>query len=105
MIQRRRDDQKLITRALRRCVALPLRVSHNSTQGRSTQPARRRGNSLMPKHCMTMLLIAIVSSAPLAGAGFQGELEYHLIKTDQQGKIVPWYSSNLGEAYDHNIRL
>jgi hypothetical protein len=54
---------------------------------------------------VSILLLALLSLPPLTWAGFQDELEYHLIKTDQDGKIVPWYSSNLGEAYDHNIRL
>lgn len=30
-------------------------------------------------------------------------LVYHDIKTDAQGKILPWYSSDLGESYDHVI--
>ncbi|MEK6320064.1 MAG: hypothetical protein AABN33_00130 [Acidobacteriota bacterium] len=34
-----------------------------------------------------ILLLALVSLPPLARAGFQDELEYHLIKTDQEGKI------------------
>src|SRR5215217_6046503 len=33
------------------------------------------------------------------------ELIYHSIQTDEEGHIAPWYSPNLGEAYDHNIRL
>ncbi|HET7842209.1 MAG TPA: Ig-like domain-containing protein [Terriglobia bacterium] len=32
------------------------------------------------------------------------QLGYHQIKTDASGKIVPWYSSDPGEAYDHVIR-
>lgn len=54
---------------------------------------------------VSILMLALVSLPPLARAGLQDELEYHIIKTDQEGKIVPWFSSNLGEAYDHNIRL
>ena len=54
---------------------------------------------------VSILLAAVVSFPHLARAGFQQELEYHIIRTDQEGKIVPWYSSNLGEAYDNNIRL
>lgn len=29
----------------------------------------------------------------------------HEIKTDSAGKILPWYSNNLGESYDHVINL
>ena len=54
---------------------------------------------------ISILIVATLSLPPLTRAGFQEELEYHIIKTDQEGKIVPWFSSNLGEAYDHNIRL
>jgi hypothetical protein len=60
----------------------------------------RHGRSIV-----SILLLALLSLPSFARAQFQDELEYHLIKTDQQGMIVPWYSSNLGEAYDHNIRL
>ena len=52
-----------------------------------------------------ILLVAVFSVSTLAQAGLQDQLEYHTIKTDQAGKIVPWFSSNLGEAYDQNIRL
>lgn len=52
-----------------------------------------------------VLMITLVSSPPLASAAFQEELGYHSIKTDQDGKIIPWRSANLGEAYDHTIRL
>lgn len=48
--------------------------------------------------CLTLLLTGPALSAA-------EDLVYHSIETDQKGKIVPWYSSNLGEAYDHNIRL
>lgn len=30
---------------------------------------------------------------------------YHEVRTDSQGRIVPWYGSGPSEAYDHNIRL
>jgi hypothetical protein len=54
---------------------------------------------------VSILMLALVSLPPIARARFQEALEYHIIKTDQENKLVPWYSSNLGEAYDHNIRL
>ena len=54
---------------------------------------------------VSILMLALVSLPPIARARFQEELAYHVIATDQEGKIVPWYSSNRGEAYDHNIRL
>jgi len=60
---------------------------------------------------MRLNLIALFVGAfamslfPSAGPGAQEELGYHAIQTDYEGKIIPWYSANLGEAYDHNIRL
>ncbi len=33
------------------------------------------------------------------------KLVYHQIKTDAQGKIIPWYSANPGRSYDHVIKL
>src|SRR5688572_5484602 len=29
---------------------------------------------------------------------------YHPIETDAQGNIVPWYSPDLGKAFDHAVR-
>src|SRR5215217_4214793 len=51
------------------------------------------------------LLLSLANISPPARAALQDELIYHHIKTDQDGKIIPWYSPNLGAAYDHNIRL
>lgn len=33
------------------------------------------------------------------------KLGFHNIKTDEQGKIMPWHGPNLGESYDHTINL
>ncbi|MGE5609628.1 MAG: hypothetical protein ACM359_10270 [Bacillota bacterium] len=33
------------------------------------------------------------------------QLIYHEIQTDANGRIVPWYSSDPGKAYDHTIRI
>lgn len=30
---------------------------------------------------------------------------YHAPRVDQQGRILPWYSANLGESYDHVLAL
>jgi hypothetical protein len=36
----------------------------------------------------------------------QGEsLIYHIIQTDKEGNILPWYNDDPGIAYDHDIRL
>jgi hypothetical protein len=36
-------------------------------------------------------------------AGRAEELTYHEIQTDARGNILPWYSPNLGKAYDHVV--
>jgi hypothetical protein len=54
---------------------------------------------------LLVLTLALVSLSPASRAGFQKELVYHVIQTDQEGKIIPWHSPNLGQAYDHNLRL
>jgi len=51
------------------------------------------------------LMLASLGLSPMVSARFQEELVYHEIRTDQDGQIIPWYSANLGQAYDHNIRL
>jgi hypothetical protein len=33
------------------------------------------------------------------------KLSYHNIKTDSDGNILPWYSHDLGESYDHIINI
>ncbi|HEX8089192.1 MAG TPA: hypothetical protein VF762_10090 [Blastocatellia bacterium] len=52
-----------------------------------------------------ILALALTSLQRSAGAMFQEELIYHPIKTDMEGNIIPWFSPDLGKAYDHNIRL
>lgn len=34
----------------------------------------------------------------------EGFLVFHAIKTDKNGKIIPWYSEELGKAYSHTIQ-
>jgi hypothetical protein len=52
-----------------------------------------------------ILALATTSLQNSAGALPQQELIYHPIKTDIEGNIIPWFSPDLGKAYDHNIRL
>ncbi|HSB10406.1 MAG TPA: hypothetical protein VLM38_13035 [Blastocatellia bacterium] len=62
----------------------------------------------MNRSTMSATLVLLLISAclsPMVSARFQEELVYHEIRIDQDGKIIPWYSANLGQAYDHNIRL
>src|SRR5262245_8674515 len=52
-----------------------------------------------------LVVFSIVSLSASVGAGPQEELVYHPVEVDEQGKIVPWYSSDVGDAYDHTIKL
>ena len=47
--------------------------------------------------CLVAIFGVVSLSAP------QEQLVYHQIKTDADGKIVPWYSSDPGEAYNAMI--
>jgi hypothetical protein len=38
-------------------------------------------------------------------AGAQEKLQYHFIKKDKEGKILPWYNPDPGISYDHMMHL
>lgn len=46
--------------------------------------------------------LAILLLAPLCRAE---KIQYHEVKVDSTGRIVPWYGTGPSEAYDHMIRL
>jgi hypothetical protein len=46
-------------------------------------------------------LLMVFSVVALA----QEKLQYHLIETDKEGKIIPWYNSDPGISYDHIMHL
>ena len=52
---------------------------------------------------VTTFVALITLFMPSAFAAPPEQLGYHEIKTDASGKIVPWYSPDPGEAYDHVI--
>ncbi len=59
-------------------------------------------NKRIPLYTAFAVLIALVPWSVFPAPPEQ--LGYHEIKTDASGKIVPWYSPDPGEAYDHVIR-
>src|ERR1039457_6375616 len=61
--------------------------------GRSWGPAIRLSAALAAASLPTARVVA----AELLG--------YHEVRTDAQGRIVPWYGDGPSEAYDHVIRL
>jgi len=55
-------------------------------------------------------LTAVAAIILLVGCGHTArttpaKLGYHEIKTDAEGKIIPWYSASRGQSYDHVIML
>jgi len=56
-----------------------------------------------------MVFVGMVLSFCLLGCNSKRvtseALSYHNIRTDSKGKIVPWYSADSGESYDHVINL
>lgn len=53
----------------------------------------------------TLYLFFLVISG-LSFAQNKGEmLSYHPIKTNAQGKIIPWYNPDLGISYDHIVQI
>ncbi len=60
------------------------------------------GRSWRPALRPTAALAAACLLPALAGAAER--IGYHEVRTDAQGKIVPWYGDGPPEAYDHVIR-
>jgi len=52
-----------------------------------------------------ILLIALLFSINSFAQVSIEKLSYHAIRTDTAGKIIPWYSPNLGDSYDYTINL
>lgn len=44
-------------------------------------------------------------SVPKYDQSGEAFLVFHQIKTDEEGKIIPWYSADLGKSYNHVIKL
>ncbi len=49
-----------------------------------------------------VLALAVLPAALPAASG--DTIGYHEVKTDSQGKIVPWYGTGPSQAYDHVVR-
>ena len=41
----------------------------------------------------------------LSGQNISDTLMYHAIQTDKDGLIIPWYSPDPGDSYDHILGL
>jgi len=49
-----------------------------------------------------VLAAVLATSAGLAG---NEKISYHTVRTDSQGKLLPWYAAEPSRAYDHVIRM
>lgn len=54
----------------------------------------------MKKIIASSILITFISVTSA-----QEKLQYHVIKTDKMGKIIPWYNPDPGISYDHVMHL
>jgi hypothetical protein len=52
--------------------------------------------------CTAVLLAATLNRSAIADTQ---KIGYHEVRTDAQGKIMPWYGTGPSQAYDHVIRL
>src|SRR5512136_2568716 len=50
------------------------------------------------------LMIALFILLPVKVLS-QDKLVFHEIKTDREGRIIPWYDPDLGKSFDHIINL
>jgi hypothetical protein len=50
-------------------------------------------------------LFVLAQKVPNYDKTKEGFLVFHTIKTDAKGFILPWYSADLGKAYNHTIKL
>jgi hypothetical protein len=51
----------------------------------------------------TAAIVAI--AANILAASKADKISYHEVKTDSQGKLMPWYGTGPSQAYDHVIRI
>jgi Bacterial Ig domain len=68
--------------------------------------SEKRLKTLMPNKRIILGTIIVAFMLIFLTRGYsvpQEQLGYHEIKTDSSGKIIPWYSPDPGEAYDHVI--
>jgi len=75
----------------------------------STKSGKRHRPGFRIIGCLALLMINM-PFCPFrpasAQSGTEGEkLQYHIIRTDSTGRIVPWYSDDPALSYDHVIRL
>jgi hypothetical protein len=48
---------------------------------------------------------AVAIAANILAASDASKISYHEVKTDSQGKLMPWYGTGPSQAYDHVVRI
>ena len=73
----------------------------------NSEKCRRSGSCIIGWLALLMMhSMFLPSRHASAQPGQDGEkLQYHIIRTDSSGRIVPWFSDDPGLSYDHVIRL
>src|SRR5260221_6265551 len=57
----------------------------------------------MIKKAIVLLLLFFVFTTNSLFSKQSETLIYHLIQTDKEGNIIPWYNADPAIAYDHNL--
>jgi len=53
----------------------------------------------------TIFFLLLMISGNLFGQKSAEKLSYHIIRTDSQVKLLPWYDNDPGKSYDHIVNL
>ena len=56
-------------------------------------------------YCCLHHTVLLSAQTPRYDQTREGYLVFHNIQTDDQGKIMPWYSNDLGKSYSHAIKM
>jgi len=59
----------------------------------------------MVKRLRIFIIILLVSQSLISPAQVNEKLIYHTIKTDKNGKLIPWYDADPGKSFDHIMNI
>lgn len=61
--------------------------------------------SLKKRRIISCAAAVVAIATHILAATNADKISYHEVKTDSQGKLIPWYGTGPSQAYDHVIRL
>ncbi len=61
--------------------------------------------NLKPRYALSCFAVFLGLTLSPFAIGNSEKISYHEVRTDPQGKLVPWYGTGPSQAYDHVIRL